>query len=426
MSIRNDTHRFDWSEYLEQEFSRRCPELAQVLPRTTAPLNDASRIRGYLLCAFPNVHRPDQRLVLVVNVDNRGVIAIAKEGVEARLMLGSHVCVAPRMEGGFDSWRKVAEDSLATMTASSSSSTSSALCLSASDAEALRLIAASGKLIHSSKIRNEVGVCLKALPHPKAKGQFFWLVQLAKGQCYVAHVADVIPINAAAEARLQRVQRCPTMVPSTSSSSSSLLSVTDPQWEAVRGIGATEFVRTAVANDARRMLLASLLPPPPPYQRSTASSSRHLSDGNQQQDSGATPRGANVIVLAPVSNPSRALSVAPLSDEMGDGKINHVNETNNGSLSSSSSPCTEELASSTHTAATSDDGAAAVFLSAEEETAPTPKPEVGIRRDAATPFQRRVEGVTTMMVDVDNVAAQDDSVYLRQYCLTSSDRMFTF
>ena len=211
--IENDSERFESDvsiRYFEEELRQRGvdTELRWCNGAVTGE-------RGSVVAVFAHMKRSDHALVVVVNVDGRGLIAISSRGVALKMYCGLRVQLLPRLSLEMKAWRASG-----------------------------RLAFINATTVPVEDVSRCVGVTEACVPHPQRRGQFVWLVLLddAENVFTIAHAIDMVQFDPSRQQKRCRPPRqLLTMVPSTSSRGGS------SNFE-FRGAG-SKAIRTAVEAD---------------------------------------------------------------------------------------------------------------------------------------------------------------------------------
>lgn len=171
--------------------------------------------RGHIVAKFPHAKRRDEMMVFIVNVDGKGLIAIAAEGLKLRLWCGATVQVLPRHTVEMKGWRSAALPLFSTVTK-----------------------------VPADTVERCLGVAEACLPHPQGKHQFVWLVRLvdAENVFTLAHSIDLRPWRDTDHLR-KHARQIVTMVPATSHKRPVCASF------AFQGVGAAAMVMSVDTDD---------------------------------------------------------------------------------------------------------------------------------------------------------------------------------
>jgi hypothetical protein len=179
-------------------------------------IGSVSHARGHVVARFPHEKRRDQMPVFIVNVDGKGLVAMAAQGLKLRVWCGANVLILPRASIEMRSWR------------------TAALSLFAGVA-----------IVPADSVARCVGVAEACVPHPSCKYQFAWLVRLvdADDVFTVAHSIDLRPWSASKTPHTKNPRQLVTMIPA--SSALRPLSASFP----FQGVGASAMMLSADTDD---------------------------------------------------------------------------------------------------------------------------------------------------------------------------------
>jgi hypothetical protein len=185
--VKIDAQRFEGPAnlaYFEEELlARGYPKLPQWC------VGCVTNERGHILAKFPHTKRKDEMTVFIVNVDGKGLIAIAAEGLKLRLWCGATVQLLPRHTVEMKGWRSAALTLFSGVTT-----------------------------VPADTVERCVGVTEACLPHPQGKSQFVWLVRLvdAENVFTLAHSVDLRPWTHSDRQGRKHMRQIVAMVPASS------------------------------------------------------------------------------------------------------------------------------------------------------------------------------------------------------------------